>query len=64
MTEISRRSRLDLCTPAELAIYNAMGEVEKAGADVRLTDAIMFLQQAKDAVADYVDQQINLNKSK
>jgi len=27
-----RRNRLDLNTPAELAIYNAMREVEKCGA--------------------------------
>jgi len=53
-----RRSRLDLCTPAEVAIYNAMQEVEKVGADVRLTDAVNLLSQAKDKVADYVDEQI------
>ena len=50
-----RRSRLDLMTPAEKAIYDAMQEVEKAGADVRLTDAINLLSQARDKVADYVD---------
>lgn len=53
--ETPRRNRLDLCTPAELAIFNAMQEVEKAGADVRLTTATMLLSEAKDCVADFVD---------
>ena len=53
--DYSRRSRLDLCTPAELAIYNAMVELEKTGADVRLTEAGLLLQQAKNLVADFVD---------
>lgn len=52
---VPRRNMLDLNTPAELAIYNAMQEVEKAGADTKLTDAIMFLQKAKDCVSDFVD---------
>lgn len=51
-----RRSRLDLNTPAELSIFNAIQEVEKAGCDVRLTDAINLLSKAKDLVADYVDR--------
>jgi hypothetical protein len=53
--KIPRRNRLDLNTPAELAIHNAMAEVEKAGADVRLTDAINLLSKAKELVADFVD---------
>lgn len=53
---VPRRSRLDLNTPAELAITNAMQEVEKAGADVLLTNAINLLHQAKDFVSDFVDQ--------
>lgn len=52
---IPRRSRLDLNTPAELAITNAMQEVEKAGCHTMLTDAINLLQKAKDCVSDYVD---------
>jgi hypothetical protein len=54
--EIPRRIRIDLMTPAELAIRNAMAEVEKAGADVLLTDAVILLQQAQNKVADFVDQ--------
>jgi hypothetical protein len=54
-TEFPRRMRLDLNTPAELAIYNAMQEVEKAGADLRLTQASTLLSRAKDFVSDFVD---------
>ena len=50
-----RRNRLDLNTPAELAIYNAMQEVEKAGASENLTKAITLLQDAKNFVSDHVD---------
>lgn len=56
--ETPRRNRLDLYTPAEKAIHDAMQEVEKAGADVKLTEAVMLLQKAKDCVADYVDANI------
>lgn len=57
MSEISspRRSRKDLNVPAELAIYNAMQEVEKVGADERLTNAVIKLQQARNLVADFID---------
>lgn len=50
-----RRVTLDLMTPAELAIYNAMQEVEKLPADVRLTNAIVALNEAKCHVANFVD---------
>lgn len=53
--EPNRRNRLDLCTPAELAIYNAMQEVEKAGADVRLTEAIILLDKARNLIADFIE---------
>lgn len=55
-TNVPRRIRLDLMTPAETAIHIAMIEVEKAGADVRLTDAIVLLQQAREKVSDYIDE--------
>ncbi len=54
--ETPRRNRLDLSTPAELAIRNAVDEVEKIGADVRLTNAIILLDQARELVADFVDE--------
>lgn len=50
-----RRIRMDLWTPAERAIYDAIQAVEEAGADPRLTDAVILLGRAKDRVADYVD---------
>lgn len=53
--EIPRRNRLDLNVPAEKAIYDAMQEVEKLPADVKLTEAITLLAKAKDLVSDFVD---------
>jgi hypothetical protein len=53
--EIKRRNRIDLMTMAEKSIYVAMVEVEKLGADVRLTNAGILLQKARDLVADYVE---------
>jgi len=53
--EIKRRNRLDLMSPAELAIFNAMQEVEKTGADERLTEATILLDKARGAVADFID---------
>ena len=56
--KIPRRIRLDLMTKVELAISNAMDEVEKMDADERLTTAGLKLQEAKDLVSDFVDEQI------
>ncbi len=50
-----RRVRLDLNTPAELAIRAAMKEVEGTGASPMLTDAIILLVKAFNLVADYID---------
>lgn len=55
---IPRRVNLHEFTPAEKAIYKAASEVEKMGADVLLTDAVILLQQAQDKVADYVDAKL------
>src|ERR1019366_5088061 len=52
---IPRRCRIDLLTAAEFAIYYAMQEVEKLPADVRLTEAVILLAQARDKVADFID---------
>jgi hypothetical protein len=54
--EIPRRIRLDRMTTAEKIIFDAVQEVERVGADVRLTDAVILLKQARDKVADYVDE--------
>lgn len=53
--KIPRKNILTRMTPAEVAIYNASLEVEKLGADVRLTDAVNLLQQAREKVADFID---------
>lgn len=55
MDEIPRRNRLDKCVPAELAISKAMEEVEKLPADVKLTDAIVKLSEARNLVSDFID---------
>jgi hypothetical protein len=55
MEGFSRRNRLDLNTPAELSIYNAIQEVEKVGADIKLTEAVNMLSKARELVADYID---------
>jgi hypothetical protein len=52
---IPRRNRVDLYTPAELAIREAMLAVEAAGFSPILTEAIILLGQAKDRVADFVE---------
>lgn len=53
--ELPRRCHMELMTPAELAIHEAIEKVENAGVDVRLTDAVVLLSQAKVRVADFVD---------
>ncbi len=53
--DIPRRARIDLFTPAEKAIWEAVQAVEAAGCDVRLTNAVIKLQEARGLVADYVD---------
>lgn len=53
-----RRNRIDLNKPSELAIRNAIDEVEKLGADVKLTDAVIKLNEALELVSDFIDNQI------
>lgn len=55
LPEIPRRLCVDKMTPAELAIREASLAVEAAGADLRLTQAVMLLQAAREKVADFVD---------
>ena len=50
-----RRCRIDRISPAEHAIYAAIEAVEHVGADVRLTDAVVLLQAARESVADFID---------
>jgi hypothetical protein len=53
---IPRRIRIDLMSPAELAIHQAMHAVEAAGADPLLTEATNLLSRAQSKVADFVDK--------
>jgi len=59
--DFPRRNRLDLNTKAELAIYEAIQEVEKVGADVRLTEIVILLGKAKGLLADFVDSENDKN---
>lgn len=52
---IARRCRIDLYTPAELVIRDAILAVENMPAHPLLTDAVVLLGQAKDKVADFVE---------
>lgn len=54
--QFPRRIRMDLWTPAEKAIYEALREVEKLPPDSQLTEAVILLQKAKDIVSDFVDR--------
>lgn len=56
MDKFPRRANLEKNTPAEVAIHNAIQEVEKVGANEKLTQAIIFLQEAKDCVSDFIDE--------
>ncbi len=53
--EIPRRNKIDKLTFAERVIREAMLEVEKLPADIRLTKAVVALDEAMNHVADYVD---------
>ena len=52
---IPRRARMDLYTPAEKAIREAVNAVELAGAHPILTEAVILLGQAQEKVADFVE---------
>jgi len=56
---ILRRNDLSLNSTAELAIYNAINEVEKLGADVQLTKVVMLLSEAKNVLGDFIDKNEN-----
>lgn len=53
---LNRRVRLDLITPAELSIYNAIQSVEQVGVHEYLTEAVILLNRAQNCVADYVEE--------
>ena len=61
--EIPRRARVDQWTAAEHAIDAAVQAVEKAGADLRLSDAVTLLYEARQSVADFVDDRKQVRRA-
>lgn len=59
MNDTPRRISVDKNTPAELAIRKAMEEVEMLPADERLTNAVFKLDEARNLVADFIDENPN-----
>ena len=53
---IPRRNRINLLTPVEKAAYDLTQAVEDLGCDLLLTDAIIYLGQARDKIADFVEK--------
>ncbi len=56
MDDMPRRIQLDKMEPVEKTIREAMEMVEYMGADVKLTDAIMKLDEALGLVSDFIDK--------
>lgn len=53
---IPRRNQCNLMTDAERAIYLAILEVDRIGADPLLREAIELLKKAREKVGDFVDK--------
>ena len=54
--EIPRRNQLQKNSIAELAIRNAVDEIERMPASEKLTKAIVLLTEARELVADFIDE--------
>lgn len=54
---VPRRNRIDLNTPAEMAIRAAVDAVEILRADSRLTEIVLMLDRAREKLADFVDDE-------
>ena len=50
----NNRNNISEWTSAEWAIYDAVTEIEKLGADTLLTDAVILLNEAQQKVAEYI----------
>jgi len=57
VNDFPRRNRLDLNTPTELAIHEAIQQIERMPANEKLTEAVVILIKAKSLVSDYVDSE-------
>jgi hypothetical protein len=56
----NRRADILQMIPAELAIRNAVLEVEKLGADTRLTDIVVSLSEQQRKLADWCESTGNV----
>lgn len=56
----NRRADILQMIPAELAIRNAVLEVEKLGADTRLTDIVVALSEQQSKLADWAESTGNV----
>jgi hypothetical protein len=59
-----RRCRLNLLTPPEIALWQAIRMIEESGSHPLLTEAVTLLQQAREKVADYVELEQDENPNK
>lgn len=57
---VPRRARIDLFTPEERAIFDAMTMIEMLGAHPLLTGAVVLLGAARMKLADWVDLQLEV----
>jgi len=55
---VPRRSNLTECHSSEITITKAMHEIEEIGADERLTASIIKLQEARELLSDYIDDNL------
>lgn len=59
---IYRRVCFEKNEKAEIAIRNAIQEVELLGCSETLTDAVCYLQKAFSCVADFIDEKVTKEK--
>jgi len=52
----NRRFNIAENTPLELKIRECMKELELMGADIRLTNAVVYLDNARVQIADFIDE--------
>lgn len=60
MQDIPRRNNLAKNLPAEKLIYTTIVEVERLGAHEELTAVVEKLSEAKELLADYLDERLVL----
>jgi hypothetical protein len=57
-----RRNRLDLQTPIESLLNEAINKIEELPPDERLTHAQTLISNAKDSLSDYIDEQLRMTE--